>query len=197
MVSSRLTWRRRLKGRHELKVSLRTKALINVGQLGWVKLLPKPPSNGCGKGAPALGALMIDVGDETDDEVEVPEGATMEEGDPVSVDAIALAVDEKVVLPAADEAGTDEDEGESNAELETSAFCRRSRPTMGDGRRSTRIPPPRIDLPRPNLGVDSHCSPAAAGTHTAVRSSIAERNNCMSVGGSGASPRPRRRTPLG
>jgi len=60
---------------------------------------------------------------------------------------------------------------------------------MGDGRRSRRIPPSRIDLPRPNLGPDSHCSTAAAGTHTAARNSIAERNNCVSVSGSGASPR--------
>ncbi len=91
-----------------------------------MKLLPKPPSNGCGKDAPALGALIIDVGDETGDEVEAVDGATMEEGDPVSVDATALAVEENVVLPAADEAGMDEVvEGESSAEPKRSPFCRR------------------------------------------------------------------------
>lgn len=89
--------------------------------------MPKPPSKGCGKDAAALGALITDVEDEAAAEVEAVEGATMEEGDPVSVDAIALAVEEKVGLPAADEAGMDEVvEGESSAEdPKRSPFCRR------------------------------------------------------------------------
>ncbi len=147
-----LTWRRRLNGRHEVKVSLRRKALINVGQLGWVKLLPNPPSNGCGNDAPALGALIVDVEEDSADDAEAVEGATIEEGDPVSVDATALAVEENVGLPTADEAAMDEvgDGGSSAEDAKRSPFCRRWRSTMGDGRRSSRIPPFRIDLPRPN-----------------------------------------------
>ena len=121
---------------------------MNVGQLGWVKLLPNPPSNGCGNDAPGLGALIIDV-EEGSAEVAAVEGATIDD-DPVSVEATALAVDEKVGLPAADEEVVGG--GASSAvEPKRSPFCRRSRSTTGDGRRSIRIPPCRNDLPRPNL----------------------------------------------
>ena len=126
---------------------------MNVGQFGWVKLLPKPPSKGCGSDALAVGALIIAVEEESDEEVEAVKGATIEEGDPVSVEGAALAVEENVGLPAADEAEVEEGvEGPfSAAEPKRSPFCRRSRSTMGDGRRSTRIPPFRNDLPRPSL----------------------------------------------
>ena len=124
---------------------------MNVGQLGWVKLLPNPPSKGCGNDAPAVGALIIAVV-ESDEGVAAVEGATTEEGDPVSVEGAALAVEEKVGLPAADEAGVEEEAaGPFNAaEPKRSPFCRRLRSTTGDGRRSMRIPPCRNDLPRPN-----------------------------------------------
>ncbi len=38
----------RLKGTHEMKVSLLTMERRKVGQLGWVKLVPKPPSKALG-----------------------------------------------------------------------------------------------------------------------------------------------------
>ena len=186
-----LTWRSRLKGRHELKVSLRRKALINVGQLGCVKLLPNPPSKGCGNDAPALGALIIGVAEESAEEVEATGGATIEDGDPVAVDASALAVEEKVGLAAADEAVVEEgvEGGASADDPKRSPFCRRWRSTTGDGRRSMRIPPFRIDLSRPSLRPDSHGSTALTGRHTAANSRMAERSICVSVSGIGAYPR--------
>ena len=161
---------------------------MNVGQLGWVKLLPKPPSKGSGKDEPAVGALIMAVEEESDEEVEAVDGATIEEDDPVSVEGAALAVEEKVGLPAADEAGVEEEvEGPfSAAEPKRSPFCRRSRSTTGDGRRSIRIPPFRNDLPRPDLGLDSQCSTAATGTHSVESSIMTERSICVSVSGSGA-----------
>ena len=97
---------------------------MNVGQLGWVKLLPKPPSKGSGNDALALGALTIEVVDPV--EVEAVEGATTDEGDPVSVDVTALAVEEKVGLSTADEAGVEEVvEGELREAPKRSPFCRR------------------------------------------------------------------------
>jgi len=88
-----------------------------------VKLLPNPPSKGCGNDASALGALIIDV-EEEPAEVEAVEGATIDEGDLVSVEATALAVDEKVGLPAADEEVVGE--GASSAvDPKRSPFCRR------------------------------------------------------------------------
>ena len=100
---------------------------MNVGQLGWVKLLPKPPSNGCGNVAPGLGALMMEVEEESADEVEALEGATIDEGDPESVGGMALAVEEKVGLLAAEDAGVAVAvEGPLNAEEpKRSPFCRR------------------------------------------------------------------------
>lgn len=89
---------------------------MNVGQLGWVKLLPNPPSKGCGNDEPALGAVTIELDGEFADEAEVDEGETIEE-DPVSVEATALAVEEKVGLAASVDFGVEDvTEGEDSAE---------------------------------------------------------------------------------
>ena len=123
---------------------------MNIGQLAWVKLLPKPPSNGCGNDAPALGALIIEVVGEPA-EVEAVEGATIDEGDPVSVEATALAVEEKLGLLTAESGVEEAVEGAFSAEdPNRSPFCRRWRSRIGDGRRSIKIPPFRIDLSRPS-----------------------------------------------
>ena len=62
------TWRSRENGRQDVNVSLAIIVFRNVGQLGCVKLVPMPPSNGLGRGElVSIGAaLRIEVGGELD-----------------------------------------------------------------------------------------------------------------------------------
>ena len=77
-VLMRLTWRRRLKGRQDIKVTLLRKELKKVGQAELVKLLPKLVSKGLGSAevVAALGAVVTE-----DAEVEVEAEAVVEDGD--------------------------------------------------------------------------------------------------------------------
>ena len=84
-VNMMLTWRRREKGRHSLKVSLLRKLLKNSGQEGSVKLFPRLESKGRGKSVD-IGADATMEDSEIDD---VVEGAGMPDDPSAVADVVA------------------------------------------------------------------------------------------------------------
>lgn len=81
---------------HSVKVSLLRKELRKRGQLGAVKLLPRPPSKALGKDELPVGALIIEVAAADDEVVAAPSsGAAMEEK-PVTIDVTAVAGEENL-----------------------------------------------------------------------------------------------------
>lgn len=121
----RLTCKRRLKGRHDLKVLLLRNVWKKAGQAELVKLFPRLVSKGLGRGE--LGMVVDTVISEAVDEEAVPTllvGATMVDGRDVVDEGKDINVDD-----------VDMDE------TDESPACRRYRSKRGAGRRSMRISP--------------------------------------------------------
>jgi len=95
-VDKMLTWRKRLKAMQSVKVSLLRKEFRKRGQLGAVKLLPRPPSKALGNEELPAGVLIMEVAADDAEVVATPLCGPMIEDRPVAVGATAVAGEENL-----------------------------------------------------------------------------------------------------